>query len=291
MPLRSRYQHCLSAPGQVLTSLYLILKGLSLHSYSLGCLSFLLMPPSLSHLASNSFWRSKEYLLCALRFHLNVCKIVKMIALQYALCVFVCTCVRIHMKARGQHQMSSTITLRLVFYDKIFPWTHSSSIQIDWLTNELQGSSRLCFPSTAAAGHALSWPTVLCFLGIPVQDMMLVQQVLYTSTHWAISPVLPYTFEVLPSSVIKTGHISQCLLMVCNEWEVFDLWQVLGPQQWQKATCFPLYPALLFFPLVHWPSHKYQSMPRKGMDQKMACNNISIIRFNSVTIRQRERVI
>lgn len=67
----------------------------------------------------------------------------------------VCTYVCVHVKVRGQCQMSTLIVLHLIifiiiifFCHSVFHWTWSSLILLGWLASNSRGSSCLCVPST-----------------------------------------------------------------------------------------------------------------------------------------------
>lgn len=58
--------------------------------------------------------------------------------------VHVCIFVYMHVEARGCHCVSSSITLNLIFWDKVSHLSRSSLVQLDWLASKHQESSFLC---------------------------------------------------------------------------------------------------------------------------------------------------
>lgn len=86
-----------------------------------------------------------------------LCMYVHMCACMRAcLCVRVCvcasTCMCTQVEARGLHQVSSSITLHLIYCDRVSCWTWCSLIQLHWLGSEPQGPSLSLLPSAKIRG-------------------------------------------------------------------------------------------------------------------------------------------
>lgn len=113
--------------------------------------------------------------ICALRntinsFNVNAC--------MYVLCVWM------HVEARSPYQVSSSMSLLIILGGKVFQWTWSTQIQLDWLVSELHGISCLHLRSVGITN---------------TQVLKFAWQVLYQLSH-------------LPDSKLKS------LLMISSFW-------------------------------------------------------------------------
>lgn len=140
----------------------------------------------------------------------------------------------------------------LSFDDSVSHWTWISSIQESWLTDELQGSAYLSFPNTGVTECA-AYACTASFLYI------------HTPGHLPSPAIHIFSFFITFSFVTKTDHISQYLLMIYNECEVFDV--CLSAK---TTTKIHLSSSLSCNAVLSLGAHKYQSMPRKWTGLKDA---------------------
>lgn len=93
-------------------------------------------------------------------------------------------CVWMHVEARSPYQVSSSMSLHIILGGKVFHWTWSTQIQLDWLVSEPHGTSCLHLRSVGITN---------------TQVLKLAWQVLYQPHH-------------LPDAKLKS------LLMISSFW-------------------------------------------------------------------------